>query len=60
MSSRPPKPRPVRVVNSTGWPLALDSKGRSIAPGETRDSDANDPVTALYIRNRYFHVLQEN
>lgn len=59
MSRRPPKPAPVRVFNASGYPLVYDSVGHLIDAYGTRDGDASDPVTAVYIRDRYLIVVEE-
>lgn len=58
---RPPKPRLVRVHNTTGTARTYDTAGRTIGGGETRDNaNANDPLTAALINERTLHVLEEN
>ena len=58
---RPPRPRPVRVHNTTGSARVYDTAGRVIGGGETRDNaDANDTLTAALISDRTLHVIEEN
>lgn len=61
MRTRPVKPRPVTVHNSTGRAFVYTDDGRVIGAGERRENvDSNDPTTNAAIRDRSLHVIEEN